>query len=160
MTKLMKRHEPERGALAPLGWPFGPNLFEEIDAMFRQPWRRWWAPLLPAEETAAVPAVDVFEEGDSVVVKAELPGMKKEEIEIELAGDVLTISGKKEKEEKVEKKDYFRYERTAGAFSRSVTLPVEVVPEKVTAELREGVLEVRAPKKEGAEPKAKKIAIA
>ncbi len=159
MSKLTKR-DPEKEALAPRASPLlRPSLFEEIDALFREPWRPWFSPLFRVQEIATTPAIDVFEESGSVVVKAELPGLKKEDIDIEIEGDVLTISGKKEKEEKVERKNYYRYERAAGAFSRSVTLPVEVEPGQIKAELKNGVLEVRAPKKAGAEPKTKKIPI-
>ena len=86
--------------------------------------------------------------------------MKKEEIEVALSGDLLTLSGKrKEKEEKVERKDYHRLERMAGAFSRSLKLPFEVEVEKVTAVFREGVLEIRAPKTEATKAKSRHIAV-
>jgi HSP20 family protein len=104
-----------------------------------------------------MPPVDVYEEGEAVVVKAELPGLKKEEVDIQIAGDVVTISGKKEKEEKVEKKDYYRYERESGSFSRSVALPAKVQAEKATAELKDGVLLLRAPKAEGVATSSLKI---
>jgi HSP20 family protein len=93
------------------------------------------------------------------VVKAELPGMKKEEIEVTLTGELLTLSGKKEKEEKVERKDYHRIERMAGAFTRSLKLPFEVEVEKVTATFREGVLEIRAPKTPEAKAKSRKVEV-
>jgi HSP20 family protein len=111
------------------------------------------------EELARVPTVDVYEEGDQVVVKAEVPGMRKEEVDVRITGDLLTISGRKEKEEKVEGKDYFRYERTAGEFSRSVQLPAEVQADKVSAQLKEGVLEIRAPKTAEAKSRTKKIEV-
>ena len=113
----------------------------------------------PAQLWEGMPAADVFEEGDTVVVKIEVPGLKKEEIDVEAAGDVVTISGKRDKEEKIAKKDYYRCERAAGAFRRSVALPFEVEPGKTTAQLRDGVLEVRARKK-GDARKAKKIEVA
>jgi len=158
MSKLAKRAETER---MPRLWPLMLSpLREDIEQFLGGSWRPLLPTLLRAAELPDVPAVDVFEEGDAVVVKAELPGMKREEVEVEVAGDVVTISGKKEKEEKVEKKDYYRYERASGDFSRSVALPVEVEAAKATAQLKDGVLEVRAPKKNGAQPKAKKITVA
>jgi HSP20 family protein len=164
MGKLARRlgMEKEGTALAPRSWPsvFGPRFMEDIEQMFAGMWRPWWSPILGAAEAPEVPAVDMFEEGDAIVLKAELPGLKKEEVEVEVTGDAVTISGTKEKEEKIEKKDYYRYERASGEFSRSVTLPVEVEAGKATAQLKDGVLEVRAPKKEGAQPKARKITIA
>ncbi len=90
----------------------------------------------------------------------ELPGLKKAEIDVEVTGEIVTISGTKEKEEKVERKDYYGYERTPGEFRCSVTLPVEVESTKATAQLKDGVLVVRVPKKEGAQPKVKKVTVA
>ncbi len=163
MSKLARRlgMEHKRTALAPRSWPslIGPRFMEDIEQMFAGMWRHWW-PFLEGPELSEAPAIDVFEEGDAVVLKAELPGLKKEEIDVEVTGEVVTISGTKEKEEKVEKKDYYRYERAAGEFRRSVTLPVEVEASKATAQLKDGVLEVRVPKKEGAQPKAKKVTVA
>ena len=158
MGKLAKRHEAERALTT---WPgfFAPTLFKELEQLFEDRWR-WRPGLLRGAELPDVPPVDVFEEGDAVVVKAEIPGLRKEEIEVQVEGDLVTISGKKEKEEKVAEEDYYRYERTAGAFSRAVALPVEVEPGKATAQLKDGVLELRMPKKAGVEPKAKKITIA
>jgi HSP20 family protein len=103
--------------------------------------------------------VDVFEEGGQVVVKAELPGMTKEEVDVQVTGDVVTISGKKEREEKVERSDYFRFERTSGAFSRSIRLPAEVQLDKVTASLEKGVLVVRAPKVEPGQESGRKVTV-
>jgi HSP20 family protein len=106
-----------------------------------------------------VPPMDVFEEGDELVVKAELPGLAREEIDVTVAGELLTVSGRKEKEEKVERKDYHRLERSAGAFTRTITLPVEVEIEKVTATFKDGVLEIRAPKTPEAKSRTRKIAV-
>ncbi len=83
--------------------------------------------------------------------------MKKEEIDVRVSGDELTASGRKEKEEKVERKDYRRLERAAGMFRRTITLPAEVEPEKVIAFYKDAVLEIRAPKVKGAEPKGRKV---
>jgi HSP20 family protein len=163
MTKLAKHTEIAERKLAPLAtrmrpWLWAHSLLEDIEGMFRG--GPWWPPFARSELVAEMPPVDVFEEGDAVVVKAELPGLAKDEIEVEVAGDAVTISGKKEKEEKVEKKDYYRHERAAAEFSRSIALPVEVELEKATAKLEDGVLEVRLTKRAGAAPKAKKITVA
>jgi len=94
-----------------------------------------------------------------VVVKADLPGLAEADVEVQVAGDVVTISGKKEKEEKIDRKDYHRYERSSGSFSRSVRLPAEVQVDKVTAKLEGGVLQIRAPKTEAARAKTRKIEV-
>ncbi len=145
--------------------PFSP--LEEMERRFEDFFRRpfsligppWWLPRRFPEAGIAGPRVDIFEEGDNVVVKAELPGMRKEEIEVNLTDNSITISGEKKKEEKVERKDYYRLERSYGSFSRSFALPSEVDIARARAQMREGVLEVRIPKTEEAKKKEKKIPI-
>ena len=112
------------------------------------------------EELVQAPVMDIYEEGEEVVVKAEVPGLEKGEIEVRVVGEMLTVSGKKEREEKVERQDYYRYERSAGTFSRTVRLPAEVEVEKMTAHLEKGVLEIRAPKTPSAKARSRKIEVA
>ena len=101
------------------------------------------------------PAIDVYQDKDKVYVRAELPGMKREEIDVSLHDGVLTISGevKREHEEKDRKSDTYREERYYGRFHRSVTLPADVDPNKVSAVYRDGILEIELPKAETAKPK-------
>ncbi|MDZ7379932.1 MAG: Hsp20/alpha crystallin family protein, partial [candidate division KSB1 bacterium] len=117
----------------------------------RFPWPRidWpevWRPLREFE--LKVPAVDVYEEGDDLVVKADLPGLTKDQVEVNLTDKVLTIKGEKERSEEVKDKDYYRSERTFGSFTRTITLPIEVKADAATATLKDGVLEIRLPKTE------------
>jgi HSP20 family protein len=93
-----------------------------------------------------VPAVDMFEEGGDVVIRAELAGLKKEDIKVETAGNTLTLSGEKRGEEKVEKKDYYRVEQSYGSFSRTLELPEGCKLDEVTASYKDGLLEIRVPK--------------
>lgn len=133
--------------------------FEDV---FRRPfhmmetpmWRRW---PIPAGEVS--PSVDVFEEGTDVLVKVELPGMKKEDIHVEVGEKTLTLSGEKNKEEKVEKKGYFRRELSYGSFARTISLPAEVQSDKAKATFKEGVLEVRVPKTPEAASRTRKVTI-
>jgi len=111
------------------------------------------------EEIEPTPMVDIYEEDDKLVVKCDLPGMTRDDIEINLTDDTITISGEKRKEEKVEKKNYFRLERAYGAFKRSFALPVEVDTDKAKASFKDGVLEVKIPKTEAAKQKGHKIKI-
>ena len=97
------------------------------------------------------PAVDVFQDSDRFTVYAELPGLKKEEIEISLNGDTLTIGGERKNEANVE--EGFRSERYFGKFQRSLTLPVSVNSEKVNATYKDGILKVVLPKADEAKPK-------
>jgi HSP20 family protein len=105
------------------------------------------------------PSMDIFEEGDKIVVKAEIPGMKKEDIEVTVTDHTMRISGEKKREDKVEKKNYYWEERSYGSFSRSFQLPSEVQTDKVEAKFKDGILEVRIPKTEEAKKKEKKILI-
>lgn len=139
--------------------------FEEMERWFGDFFNRPFSPAmwLPGfrmrEMQPPVPSVDMFEEADAVVIKAELPGLAKEDVEIHLSDDVLTISGEKKAEEKVERKDYHRIERSFGSFSRSIRLPGDVVPEEARARCRNGVLEIRIPKTEAGKQKKRKIEI-
>ena len=145
--------------------PFFPR--EEFERRFEDFFRRpfpfcgppWWPRLRATEMEEVVPSVDMFREGDDVVVKVELPGLKKEEVEVNLTEDTLTISGEKKKERKVEKKDYYRMERSYGSFSRSVPLPPNVQTEKARAQFRDGVLEIRIPGAEEAGKKSRKVTV-
>lgn len=94
-----------------------------------------------------------------MVVKAELPGMGKEEIEVTVSGDVVTIKGEKKKEEEVKEKDYYRRERSYGSFARSVQLPCEVKGDEIKANFKDGVLEIRCPKSEEAKKKSISVKI-
>jgi len=140
--------------------------FQEMEKRFEDYFRRpfsfmpSWMPRLRMPEIEELsPSVDVLTEGDDVLVKAELPGMKKEDIHVSLTKDAITISGEKKKEEKIEKKDYHSIERSYGSFKRSFSLPSEVQTEKASAKFKDGVLEIRIPKTEEAKKKEKKVII-
>lgn len=141
--------------------PFG-EFERRFDDFFRRPfslmaapwWTRW-----PALAGEVSPASDIYEEGGDIVVKAEIPGMKKEEIHVDINEKTVTVSGEKRKEEKVERKDYVHLERTYGSFARTCTLPAEVQTDKARATFKDGVLEIRVPKTAEAESRTRKVAI-
>ena len=95
------------------------------------------------------PAVDIFEDGGSIVVKAELPGLSRKDIEVKLIDNTLEITGEKKTEEKIDQRDYLKVERSYGKFSRSLRLPEGLDGEHVTANFTDGVLEIKIPKFEG-----------
>ncbi len=138
---------------------------EEMDRLFDDFFRRPFGSMLwpklrtLGEEIQLAPSVDIYEEGDDIIVKGELPGMSKEDIEVNLTDSTITISGEKKKEEKIEKKNYFHLERSYGSFKRSFSLPSEVQTDKAKASFKGGVLEVRVPKTEEAKKKQQKVAI-
>jgi len=105
------------------------------------------------------PAVDIYEKNDSVVVKAEIPGVEKDQISVEVKDGILTLRGERKFERDVKEESYHRIERSYGTFLRSFSLPVSVDQEKVKATFRDGVLEVELPKKEQAKPKQVKVDI-
>src|SRR5207237_9060624 len=105
------------------------------------------------------PLVDIVEDDNAYLIKAELPEVKKEDVKVTVQDDVLTISGERmfEKEEKGRK--YHRMERAYGSFARSFTLPVDADGEKVAARFKDGVLKVHLPKSEQAKPKSIEVKI-
>ncbi|WP_257459114.1 Hsp20/alpha crystallin family protein [Archangium lipolyticum] len=100
-----------------------------------------------------VPAFEVKETKDAYIFKADLPGVKESDLDITLTGDRLTIGGKRETEQQEESDRFYAYERSYGSFSRSFTLPEGVDGEHVTAELKDGVLNLRLPKLPEVQPK-------
>lgn len=104
------------------------------------------------------PAVDIFDGDDAIVLRAELPGLTPEDIDIEIDDSVLTLKGERRFEEQLEEGRYYRLERAYGHFQRSVTLPQGVKADDISASFDQGVLSVRVPKAD--EVKPRKIAVA
>lgn len=132
-----------------------------MDTFFERRMRPWWPErwLRSDEMEISVPAVDLFEEKDEIVVKAELPGIDKDQIEVNVTDHQLTIKGEKKKEEEIKEKDYYRCERSYGSFLRTLELPKDVHADKVKAAFKNGVLEIRLPKTEEAKAKEIKVKI-
>jgi HSP20 family protein len=138
--------------------------WEDIDRLFDEFFTRGWPRPLRFERLfpelaweAAVPKLDIVDRDDEVLVRAEVPGVNKEDLEVSVTGNLFTIKGKTKREEKEEKGEYYRCEVSAGAFSRTVTLPADVTEAGAKAQLKEGVLEVTLPKVEKAKKRAIKI---
>ena len=143
MSSLTRRGSRGLPSLFP-AHPFR-TLSHEIDDLisrFSEGWEGEWPP------TDWMPSLDLTEANGSLEVKMDVPGMKPEEIDIEVSGETLTISGKHEEEktEEDEEKKYHRVERRTGSFQRSVTLPCPVKEGDVTAEYEDGVLTITLPK--------------
>lgn len=103
------------------------------------------------------PNVDIFEDKDRLIVEAELPGMNREDFEVSVENNVLTLKGERKFEKKTEGDNYHRVERSYGSFTRQFTLPQTITAEGATADFENGVLRVALPKRE--ETKARKIEI-
>ncbi len=139
------RWNPDGGmALRPFGSPF--SLLEEVEEMARS-----------AFKTGLVPKLDMYEEDKELVIKAELPGIRKKDLDIRLDGDVLTIKAEKKAAKETGEATHYTRERSYGQYVRYMTLPVRVDGERITATLKKGLLEIRMPKAEI--PDAKQIEI-
>lgn len=99
------------------------------------------------------PAVDIKEETDKFIVHADIPGVKPEDIEVNMESGVLTVKGEKKTEAKTEKEGYKRVERTSGSFYRRFSLPDSADSEAISAKSKHGVLEITIPKREAIKPK-------
>ncbi len=162
----MAAKEKETKAVAPWKPLFAlPRWERDIDRMmddlFARRMRPWWPErwFRAWDDEVIEPALDIYEEKDEIIVKAELPGMDKDEIEVDISDSELILKGEKKKEEKIEEKDYYRCERSYGAFRRSVELPTDVQANKIKASFKNGILEVRLPKTEKAKAKEIKIKV-
>lgn len=141
---LIRRVTPEhpmpraKQEIDPFRWLLGWDPFREMTpSWFGQP---------PAEATFS-PAFEVKETKDAFVFKADLPGIKQQDLEVKLAGDRLAVSGKREAEREDKDDTYYTYERSFGSFLRTFTLPDGIDGDHVQAELKDGVLMIVVPKK-------------
>jgi HSP20 family protein len=157
MGKLVHRRKEKTEPPSPVSravTPFWPmrRLQSEIDRLFEEPFGSWLAPVVPSVEEW-LPAVDVEEHKEEIVVKAELPGMKREEIELYLTGDNLNIAGERKVQKEEKTTELYRSERFFGRFHRSIPLPAAVDAGKIEAHYQDGVLTIRCPKTEEARQK-------
>ncbi|MGI5818181.1 MAG: Hsp20/alpha crystallin family protein [Armatimonadota bacterium] len=129
------------------------DLFDELDRMFSTQITEM------GEEADYGPAVDVYQTDDEVVVKAQLPGVKKEDVDVSIQENTLTIRAETRREEEVEEEGYFRRELRYGTFARRLPLPAAVDEEQVAAKMTDGVLEVRAKKVEETDETGRKISV-
>jgi len=131
---------------------------ETLDRFFGEVAPTDWDQLLSARGWA--PAVDIYEEDNAIVLKAEVPGLTKDEIVVEVHEGTLTIKGEKKEEKEEKTKHFYRAERRYGAFQRSFQLPDTVDHEAIKATFKNGVLELTLPKIEKKAPEARKIEVA
>jgi HSP20 family protein len=112
---------------------------------------------LEKADSSWCPSTDIYESKKEYVFKVELPGIKKEDIKIEVKDDILTIKGERKEEKEVKKDDYHKIESYSGSFSRSFHIPKGIDEKKIKAELKDGILELKVPKSE--EKKVKQVPI-
>jgi len=121
--------------------PFFEDLFEEV-----------WEPLeririeFPKAERAYFPPCDLYEKEDNLVVECQLPGVKPEEVDIEVQKDAVILKGERKEEKEIKKENYYRKESSYGSFYRTIPLPGEVKAEKAEAEFQDGIVKITIPK--------------
>lgn len=145
--RIMNRWEPSRGAM---------TLQEKLNRMFGDVLER------STEEsnlTAWAPPVDIYETENELVVKADLPEVNPQDLDIRVENNILTIRGERKFEKKVNEENYLRVERAYGSFSRSFSLANSVKSEEIKAEYQNGVLTLNIPKREEAKPKQIKVSV-
>ncbi len=139
--------------------------FEKMGGWFGEAWQepfRVMTRMLPTSTTEfekTLPRLDMYKEGDELVLKADLPGIGKDDMNITISDNVLLISGERKSEKKVEKGEYYSYERSEGSFCRSIELPFRVDADKSKAHVENGVLEIRLSRAPELENKSTKIPI-
>jgi HSP20 family protein len=138
--KFLSRWEPFRDML---------SLRADMDRLFKS----LFGEIPEEKEGFWAPVMDIEEDNDNIMVKAEIPGMKKEDIKVSVRNNVLMISGERAQEKELKNKTYHRVERYYGKFSRTITLPSEVETDKIKASYKDGVLCVTLPKPESKRPK-------
>jgi HSP20 family protein len=105
------------------------------------------------------PAIDIYETKDDLVVSAELPGVKEQDIHLSIVSDVLSLRGQRMADQQVRDEQYYRIERWSGSFERHIELPIPVQADRVRASYRDGVVEIRLPKVEEVKPREIKIEV-
>src|SRR5208283_692140 len=131
-----------------------PAVFRAIEDMFQQVLAG------PVSSRPWIPAVDIVENPNELVVTADLPGIKKENVDVQIEDGTLTLTGSRNFEHEAQKEGFHRLERSYGSFRRAFTLPDSVDPEKVAAAFEDGVLTITLPKKEVAKPRSIKVEVA
>lgn len=128
--------------------------FEEMDRLFDAYFSRGWLqpfqwpglPKMPAPFEGRIPSVDVIDREEEIVVKAELPGVEKKDLDVSVTRNSVTIKGSTRHEEKEEKGDYHRCEISRGSYARTLSLPEDIDEDKTRATFRDGILELNLPK--------------
>ena len=165
VRNIFPKKEHETGAGRAMT-PFTHSMEEFFGDFFPRRWMEgfepfaWRKPFWPEVEGKFdfLPNVDMIDKDDELLIRAEMPGVKKDDLEVTIAGDRLTLQAKRDFEEKEEKDDFFRHEMAYGRMFRTVRLPVEVYGDKAKAELEDGIVEIRLPKVEVTHPLKIKVA--
>jgi HSP20 family protein len=132
------------------------NLHDQFNRIFNDSIRNYSG---ESAVTTWAPAVDIYETPNELVVKADLPDVEENDIDVRVENNLLTIRGERKLEKSVSEENYLRVERTYGSFSRSFSLPNTVNPEAIAAEYKNGLLTVTLPKREESRPRQVKVTV-
>ena len=132
------------------------RLRRDMDRMFNRVWGEFGLSLRP-HRVRDLPAIDLSETENAMILKAELPGIDKKDISVDIKHRVLTVKGERNADHEVKEDKYYRRERVYGKFERSFTLPASVDPEQIKADYNDGVLKIEVPKP--AEQKPRQISV-
>lgn len=135
------------------------SIQSEMNRLFNTSLSRWFNDEKNLLESTWSPLIDIQESKDDIIVTADVPGITKDDINIEIHGEILTIKGEKKHEKEEKEKDFIRTERFYGNFSKSISLPCEIDAAKAEASYKDGVLKLSLPKKEEAKPKQIQIKV-
>ena len=135
------------------------TLRDRMDRLFSEASGRGWGGEEGLATGAWVPPVDVFETPESIILKADLPEVNRDEVDISIENNTLTIKGERKMEKEVKEKNFYRMERSYGTFSRSFTLPPTVAGDKAEASFNDGVLTLTLPKREESKPQQIKVKV-
>lgn len=156
---MRRHHERERAVMERRPWWSWPeempgHLHRRMRGLGLRPLREWMR-----ETEEWLPDIDMFRKDDTLVIRADVPGIKPEDIDITVEDDILTIKGHREEQKEVKEEDYYCSERATGEFVRTVRLPEGVTADQIEAHRENGVLEVKIPAPKAAEQKAVKIPV-
>jgi len=166
VREIKPRKDREKGATRSVR-PFTHGMDEFFENFFPRRWMEgfmepysWRRPMLGEFESAleGFPKVDVIDKDDILLIRAELPGVEKDDLDILINGDRLTIEAKREYKEEEKEEAYFRNEMAYGRLARTIYLPVEVEGDKAGAELKKGILEIKLPKVKATKAHTVKVA--
>lgn len=135
----------------------GSEPFRAFDDFVSRMFDDWMSPRVYGETRGWSPAVDMMEKKDEITLRADLPGLEQKDIKVDVEHGMLTIRGSRQSEQETKEDDYYHRERWSGSFTRTITLPTGIDPEKIKATFKNGVLEVHIPK--AAQPAGKSIEI-
>jgi HSP20 family protein len=150
MTTAREDRDIARGTRGWVGSPFRvlQRFADEMDRMFDDfgvGWRRGAMPLRSGASELWAPEVDVFQKSDQLIIKADLPGLKKDEVSVEITEDAVIIHGERRSEREDNREGYYRSERSYGSFYRAIPLPEGTITDQAKANFHDGVLEVTMP---------------